>query len=275
MKLYMYSQEEAKKNHCKYDVNPVGKFLVFLVLFIIFLFLAIFLSTSISGETIISKLLSLIPWIVLCIFSIVYFKYFLKNLRLKNWAAQIAFIKEGDTLWAVKLTYLHFPVFTINDNLVTTVLSIPAAINSAETNQRLKKEMEERKIYPESFQEALLDAKKEKNIMKDLDDNFTFIFNGRASVIRLDDIKYVSETDTTEIYTYKNYKGKTTTFEIIKAYPGLREEIKNTATVSHEFPFPKKYKEKINSNPWYVFLILMGLFIGIPILIILVLFFIS
>lgn len=275
MKLYMYSQEEAKKNHCEYGGNQVGRFLVFLVLFIIFLFLAIFLSAFISGETIISKLLSLIPWIALCIFSVVYFKYFLKNLRLKNWAAQIAFIKEEDTLWAVKLTYLHFPVFTINDNLVTTVLSMPAAINSAKTNQRLKKEMEERKIYPESFQEALLDAKSEKNIMKDLDDNFTFIFNGRESVIRLDDIKYVGETDTTEIYTYKNHKGKTTTFEIIKAYPGLREEIKNTATVNHEFPFPKKYKEKISSNPWYVFLILMGLFVGLPILILLIKYFIG
>ena len=141
--------------------------------------------------------------------------------------------------------------------------------------KEIRKEMEERKIYPESFQEALLDAKSEKNIMKDLDDNFTFIFNGRESVIRLDDIKYVGETDTTEIYTYKNHKGKTTTFEIIKAYPGLREEIKNTATVNHEFPFPKKYKEKISSNPWYVFLILMGLFVGLPILILLIKYFIG
>ena len=36
-----------------------------------------------------------------------------------------------------------------------------------------------------------------------------------ALPVLVDDIKYVGETDTTEIYTYKNHKGKTKTFEIV------------------------------------------------------------
>ncbi len=272
MKLYMYSHKEAQKNKCEYNFDPVVPFLIFLVLFIIFLFAAIFASAWIQDESFISKLLSLLPWCALGIFSVLYFKYFLKNIRLKNWSAQTAFIKDGDTLWAVKLTYLHFPVVAITNDLVTTVLTMPAAIDSARTNQRLKKEMEERKVFPESYQEALIDARGKVKIMKDADKNFTFIFNGKESVIRLDNIKFVKETETTEIYTYKNYKGKTIELEVIKAYPGLREEVINTKHVDHEFPFPKKYKEKISENPLSVFLILMSIFVGLPLFIKLILF---
>lgn len=91
--------------------------------------------------------------------------------------------------------------------------------------------------------------------MKDQDKHFKFIFNGKQSVIRLDEIRLVKETDRTEIYTYKDYRGKSVTLEVPKAYPGLKEEVLNTKKVEHTFPFPQNPEVKVSNNPLAVFLI--------------------
>lgn len=265
MKIYMYSKDEAQKNNCPYVGNPVGLMLIFVATVVMILFVAIFACSWLAAY--ISIIAAIIPLIVFAIFTIIGFKIVLREIRLKTWSAHTAFIKDQDTLWAVRLTYIQFPATAITNNLVTTVLTAKPAIDSAKTNQRQKKELEERIVFPESYQEALIDAQGKAKIMKDAaDKNFTFIFNGKESVIRLDDIKFIKETDKTEIYTYKNYKGKTTELEVIKAYPGLKEEVLNTKNVNHEYAFPKNYKEKISENPLYVFLILWISLVGIAII---------
>ncbi len=264
MKIYMYSKDEALKNKCPYVSNPVGLMLILVVLIVITLFIAMFAYSWLAVY--VSTTIAFIPWIAFAIFTIIGFKIVLRKISIKTWSANTAFIKDDDTLWAVRLTYIHFPVMAITNNLVTTVLTAKPSIDSAKANQRQKRELEEKIIFPESYQEALIDAQGKAEIMKDADKNFTFIFNGKESVIRLDDIKFVKETDKTEIYTYKNYKGKITELEVAKAYPGLKEEVLNTKNVNHKFPFPKKYKEKISNNPLYVFFILWASFTAIAII---------
>lgn len=265
MKIYMYSKDEAQKNNCPHVGNPIGLMLILVAIIVIMVFVAIFTCSWLAVY--VSKITAIIPWIILIIFSILGFKFVLKEIRTKTWSAHTAFIKDDDTLWAVRLTYIQFPVTAITNNLVTTVLTAKPAIDSAKTNQRQKKELEERIVFPESYQEALIDAQGKAKIMKDAaDKNFTFVFNGKESVIRLDDIKFIKETDKTEIYTYKNYKGKITKLEVAKAYPGLKEEVLNTKSVNHKYAFPKNYKEKISENPLYVFLILWISLVGIAII---------
>ena len=71
----------------------------------------------------------------------------------------------------------------------------------------------------------------------------------------------------TETYTFNDYRGIKRQMVINKAYPGFKEEVLNTKLEEQKYPFPKNYKKSISHNPFYVFLILLGLFIGIPLLI--------
>ena len=162
MKIYMYNQDEAVKNNVIYKFNPIVRFVIFMILDICLLFGTIFYSSYITvyvKQNVLGKIYSLVPWIILISFTIFYFIIFMKNLRLKYWAPNVAFIKENDVLWAVKLTYLHFAYVADNDSPA----SFGPAIESAYENQMLAAELKEKRVHSESYVNALEDAKKEKN----------------------------------------------------------------------------------------------------------------
>lgn len=242
----MYSRDEAARNHCEYAGDPMLNLLILIgvgVIFILFapIFLALIFPVLIS-ESLHYILCVLFPWFVVCV--AIY--YFLLKLEMKKGAQHTAFIKDEDTLWAVKLVYM--PV-------VKKTHPTEPEYASWEDNQKLEKELEERSLHPESYEKALIDAQGKTMIMADLSKNFRFVFNGSEAVTRLDDIKFIQETDQTEIYSYKNYKGKVTKLEVAKAYPGLREEVLHTFSVNHKFSFPKDYKKHLNAfNAFNIFI---------------------
>ncbi len=263
MKVYMYSKEEAKRNAAIYKLNPMLWFLVWFFIIIGLLFFLIFLSSYIRvywNPKLLAKISSYMLWIIYLAISIVSLRFFLKQLKIFYWGENIAFIKENGIMWAVKLVYIHFAEIPMAD----VPYSYNEALKSAAENKMLSDELKERRKYEQNFIKALEDAKEEKNIFKDIDKNFTFIFNGAEAVIRLDNIEFKSEKKKTEIYTYTDYKGKTSFIEIPKAFPGLKEEIANTSHIINNNPFPSKYENKITKNPMAIFLILIFITVCIP-----------
>lgn len=260
MKIYMYNNDEAKKNNCGYVKEPVVFVLILTFIFLILLSITISLSSKI--EVYVSEFLGFVPWLFLAAVTAYGFDCCIKEITLRTLSGHTAFIKENGVLWAVRLTYIHFPRQVVNHNLTTALLTLKPAIEDAKSNNKLKSEFYNRIVDQNSFYDGLVEAQNESNIMVDVDKNFRFVFNGKASVIRLDDIKFIRETKRTEIYSYINHKGETTLFRIAKAYPGLREEVSYTKHINHEFPFPRYYKESIKNNPLLVFYICLAIFLG-------------
>ncbi|MBQ9072267.1 MAG: hypothetical protein IJY25_03850 [Bacilli bacterium] len=246
MKIFMYDENEAKKNKCDYKLPPVVYFMIYLSILIVFLFFNIFSFIFIN-----SQVLVILFWIVWVVYMVLGMIKFIKSLKRNYWGKQIAFIKEDDTFWAVKLVYLNDSYFTINSSdPVMTGLTLGLSVNSAINVQKQEKIMNEKKKEASSYVKALQETKEELEylkqpniskdkimITKDLDKNFELIFNGNKAIIRLDDIKFERETTDSNIYSYKNYKGKTVEFEVIKAYYQLKEEINNTNIKSYDKPF--------------------------------------
>ena len=246
MKIFMYDETEAKKNKCDYKLPPVVYFMIYLTILIVFLFFNIFSFIFIE-----SQVITIILWFVFVLYMVLGMIKFIKSLKRNHWGKQIAFIKENNTFWAVKLVYLADSFFTVasNDPILTGV-TLGISVNSVINVQKQEKIMNEKKKEAVSYVKALQEAKEEMEILKqsnissdkivitkDLDKNFELIFNGNKAVIRLDDIKFERETNDSDIYSYKNYKGKKVEFEIIKAYHGLKEEIKNTKLDQYDSGF--------------------------------------
>jgi len=173
MKIFMYDEVEAKNNKCDYKLPPVVWFVIYLVILICFLFFNLFSFIFIS-----SSVISLLLWIVFAIYSIVGMIVFIKQLKRKHWSKQIAFIKENDTFWAVKLVNMNVAYFARVTNPISTAISLSFAVGSAINQQKQNKIMEERKKEANNYIWALEEAKKEeKDIYKDIDKNFELIFN--------------------------------------------------------------------------------------------------
>ena len=307
MKVYMYSRDEAVRNHCEYAGDASVKMLKVLGGSLVCIFVAAFLSAKVPvliSESFHTYVFFVLPW--LSIFVGVYF--FWKDMKIKLGTRHVAFIKDEDTLWAVRAARILADEGTHPTEPI---------VSPSDAFGEWDKKLEEQNALQERFEEALIDAQKEIVMGMDFEKNFSFLFLGRGeiaddwgvadgwkeegewkneeewkdamegekenkdkptvSAIRLDDIQFIRETDQTEIYSYKNYKGKETKLEVAKAYPGLREEVLHTYPVHHAFPFPKEYKKHLKSyrkSMRVTFIVLSSIF-WIPLLCWLILFIID
>lgn len=162
MKIFMYDENEAKKNKCDYKLPPVVYFMIYLTILIGFLFFNIFSFIFIE-----SQIITLALWIIFVLYMVLGMIKFIKSLKRNHWGKQIAFIKENNTFWAVKLVYLADSFFTVASNdPIMTGLTLGISVSSAINVQKQEKIMNEKKKEAVSYVKALQEAKEEIETLK-------------------------------------------------------------------------------------------------------------
>ena len=239
-KIFMFDETEAVKNNCYFGTNPVKGFLIYLGVFLGFFILMFPLFIWISF---IPLVFYVTTWVLI---TVVGFYSYLKKLKSDYWGQQTAFIKENNTFWVVKLTYMSKQGVVVTKNLATILFSAKQGFEAAADTRQREKEMQERKVIEQSYIDALNEAGTGKNVwVKDLDKNF-LICNGRQSVIRLDELKILKETEKYFVVQYKDYRNKLNSLKIIKAYPELLECMSNTKVDEYDDVFPHNIKVGYN-----------------------------
>ena len=225
MKVYMFD-EEAMEYQCSQGTPPQIKIILLIVLSSFLVFVPMFLSAFLSVY------IGILSGALFLAFVVCSFCKFLSELQMENRVYLTAFVEDNHTLWAVRL--IHIP---------SSAPDSAAAITAPGTEEPQMQTVPIKElVFPEHYIQALINARSSTQISKNLNKNYKFTFNDSVKVIRLDDVAFVKETKKTEIYSYKNYKGKTVTLEVLKAYPGLREAVLNSKPVRHLSPFPRLYE---------------------------------
>jgi len=255
VKVFMFNKDLAVKNNCYTEKDPssIVKHLIIMISLLVCVALfgpIILLLLRVKGMT-----FEVLKNIIICssIILIVYYIYNFFHWRAKFGSPRsTAIIKENNTFWAVRLTFIPEIGGAVNANTVTSVASAISNAKKAQFNQEKLDELYEDREIAEKYIDALNESRKSSaRIMRDIDKNFKYIFNGRASVIRLDNIKFIKETKDSEIYSYINNNDKKKKIEIFKVYSGLKEEIMNTQQDEHSDKFPQfteEHKETFKTN---------------------------
>lgn len=238
-KIFMYSQEAVSeyKFLMKTD-NPLKPFIIYIVVICTTMLLAMsgplwapdFIDDFfdfLSGGN--SAAVFMLLWEIAVVVGFVWYMRWMKTVY---WAEQIAFIKDQNTFYAVKVTYL-------SDG------------NPLEVRQ-LENEMKVLKTLPMFYEEVLddilfrLNTKDEQYkkpvFLRDLDKNFKLSADGIGSIIRLDEVSVLKKEDKYLYLSYKDYKGKKAVLKILSAYPNLEEEIRSTNIQQYDDRFPGNVK---------------------------------
>lgn len=76
MRIYMYSKDEAERNHCPKPVVPI---VIYALIFVVLLFVTIF---AFAFLVVNSVILGLVPWAILIFYAIYGLKFILSQLIL-------------------------------------------------------------------------------------------------------------------------------------------------------------------------------------------------
>jgi hypothetical protein len=233
MKVYMFDEDVFEYQRSQ-DTLPAVKIIRLIVVssFLFFVPMLLSLLLMMLFSFVLPIIIVILLYALLLAIIVKLFCKFLGELQTQKNACLTAFVEDNNTLWAVRL-------ISIPSSAPDSVAAITAPGTEEPQVQTVPiKEL----IFPEHYIQALINARSSTRISKDLNKNFKFIFNDSVKVIRLDDVAFVKETKTTEVYSYKNYMGKTVTLDVFKAYPGLREAVLNSKPVRHFSPFPRLYE---------------------------------
>lgn len=233
MKVYMFDEDVFEYQRSQ-DTLPPVKIIRLIVVSAFLLFVPMLLSILLMMlfSFVLPIIIEILLYALLLAIIVKLFCKFLGELQTQHEACMTAFVEDNNTLWAVRL--IHIPS------------SAPDSADAITAHGTKEPQMQtvpiKELVFPEHYIEALINAQSSTQISKNLNKNYKFTFNDSVKVIRLDDVAFVKESKTTDIYSYKNHMGKTVTLEVVKAYPGLREAVLNSKPVRHLSPFPRLYE---------------------------------
>lgn len=208
---------------------------------------------SMLGFISISFILVIIPQFcklgaILFLASLVYivvgFAVFLDVLKRDTWDGQVAFVKEGNTYWGVKLCYMP-------DKLIECI---------ERSGDAVEKQMILSKEYVKVLQG--ITGKGKRKWYRDLDKNFlicnTRKNEGSVGIVRLDQAKVILKTKRWLIIRYQDYRKKYRNLRISNNYPGLAESINLTVTQEYLYTCPRE-DEKVDCSGQIVLYVVCGI----------------